>query len=301
MPVPPPAPADLDARFRAALRVLDAGDLEALAEEVRACPALLTGRLETPGPWLREAVGRAADGFFARPYLLWFIAEDPERNRRLPPNAPAVIAALTTWARDAGAPTLQEQVDGALRLVCWSGVAAREGLQLAMIDALLAAGAVPARNAHNALVNGHRAAADHLLRRGGELTLAAALCTGRMAEVPALAAAATPGKRQFSLVLAALNGCAEAVAWMVRDGVPVNEPCPDLYSHGTPLHHAVASGSLATVQALVEGGADLQRADTAWHGTPLGWALHYMESAPEASREGYQAIARYLDQRQGAE
>lgn len=297
----PLSPDELDRRFRAAVRAMDAGDLEALGHEVRQCPALLAERLEVPGAWLRAAVGDALGGFFARPYLLWFIAEDPTRTGRVPDNAAELIRALTGWAREAGVASLQEQVDGALRLVCWSGVAAREGQQLAMIDALLEAGARPAKNAHNALVGGHVAAADHLLQRGGELTLAAALCTGRMADVPRLALAADTEERQFALVLAALNGRADGVAWLVRDGVPVNEPCPDLYPHGTPLHHAVASGSLATVQALVQGGADIHRADTAWNGTPLGWALYYLENAPSARREAYEGIARYLDQRQAGE
>ena len=44
-------------------------------------------------------------------------------------------------------PTLQEQLDTTLRLVCWSGVAARFGVQLEMIDALIDAGAAPAGEA----------------------------------------------------------------------------------------------------------------------------------------------------------
>jgi hypothetical protein len=71
--------------------------------------------------------------------------------------------------------TLQGQLDSTLRLVCWSGVAADAGLQLEMIDALVDAGASPARNPNNALANGHIAAAEHLLSRGAIMTLGAAL------------------------------------------------------------------------------------------------------------------------------
>jgi len=83
----------------------------------------------------------------------------------------------------------------------------------------------------------------------------------------------------MALVLAALNGKAKSVRWMLAAGVPANKPSADLYAHGTPLHHAVCSGSLETVQAMVEGGADVNIADTAWNGTPLGWAMHYVEEA----------------------
>jgi len=73
----------------------------------------------------RDTVGGAVDGFFQRPYLLWFVAEDPVRNGKLPRNIAAV------------------------------------------------------GNPNNALVNGNFAAADHLIKRGAKVTLAAALCLGR--------------------------------------------------------------------------------------------------------------------------
>jgi peptide-methionine (S)-S-oxide reductase len=112
--------------------------------------------------------------------------------------------------------------------------------------------------------------------------------------VPALADAAKAGQRQFALVLAALNGRADAVAWLVRSGIPIDEPSADLYAHGTPLHHAVCSASLDTVRVLVQAGADLNRRDTAWDGTPLDWAEHYVESVGPERRDQYAAIREYL-------
>jgi ankyrin repeat protein len=55
-------------------------------------------------------------------------------------------------------------------------------------------------------------------------------------------------------------------------GADINKPSEHLYSHGTPLHHAVWSGSLDTVKVLINAGADVRARDTAWNGTPLGWA-----------------------------
>ena len=81
---------------------------------------------------------------------------------------------------------------------------------------------------------------------------------------------------------------------MLDSGVPANKPSADLYAHGMPLHHAVCSGSLDTVKALVEGGAHVRIADTAWNGTPLGWAEHYVEDGKPERRAGYAAILEYL-------
>src|SRR5262245_19258643 len=76
----------LDARFHEAVAAIDAGDVITLRSLIDAHPALVRERLESPGAWLRDKVGGAVDGFFKRPYLLWFVAEDPVRNGTLPRN-----------------------------------------------------------------------------------------------------------------------------------------------------------------------------------------------------------------------
>lgn len=285
---------DLNLLFQRAVSLLDAGDVAALEQLLREHPELATARLEEPGEWLRSKVGNALEGFFERPYLLWFVAEDPVRADTLPPEIGRIAEAIIAAARRARPDFLQEQLDYALSLVSWSWVAARCDVQLDLIDILIDAGAAPGLNANNALVNRHVAAAERLIVRGGTQSLAAALCLGRWNDLPDLVAASTAEQRQFALVLAALNGNAEALTWMLANGAEVNTPSSALYSHGTPLHHAVCSGSLDAVRVLVKAGADLARKDTAWGGTPLGWAHHYIEE--EASRPGadYAAIAELL-------
>jgi peptide-methionine (S)-S-oxide reductase len=286
-------PAEHDAWYEA-VAAIDAGDVPRLQDLLAAHPRLVTDRLDGSLEWFRLQVGDAADGFFSRPYLLWFVAEDPRRNGRLPPNIPDIIRVIVAAARATNAATLQEQLDSTLRLVCWSGVAADAGLQLQMIDALVDAGAAPAKNANNALVNGHVAAAEHLLSRGAILTLGAALCLERWDEAERLNARSTREVRQFSLVLASLNGKAAGVEWILSRGASPDEPSADLYPHGTPLHHAVCSGSLDTVKVLVEAGADLQTCDSAWNGTPLGWAEHYEQRSDSEQRRHYSEIVSYL-------
>jgi peptide-methionine (S)-S-oxide reductase len=283
----------VDHLFQQAVALIGAGDVPALERLLAGHPELARERLTAPGPWLRDKIGGALDGFFKDPYLLWFVAEDAPVLGRLPGNIADVTRAILRAAR--GAPGLQEQLDSALRLACWSGVARRCGVQIELIDTLLDAGASPDGGPDNALVNGHVAAAEHLAARGAGLTLASAVCLGRWDDARRLAAAAGEEQKQFALVLAALNGKADAVAWMLRAGADVNRPSVGLYAHGTPLHHAVCSGSLETVRALVEAGADPGRRDTAWNGTPLGWAEYYLaERKDDDSQRRYGEIADYL-------
>ena len=285
----------LDALFRDAVTAIDAGDVTALERLLAEHPRLVRDRLEAPGAWLRDTVGDALDRFFRAPYLLWFVAEDPVRNGTLPLNIARVARAIIQAAQREGVPSLQEQLDHALRLVSWSWIARRCGVQLELIDVLVDAGASLDGNPENALVNQNVAAAEHLIERGATVTLATALCLGRADDVARLAPAAGEREKQFTLVLAALNGKADALRRMLDLGADVNRPSAALYPHASPLHHAVCSGSLEAVKVLVEAGAALETRDTAWNGTPFGWAEHYQHEYERDERgPRYTEIAAYL-------
>src|SRR5437660_12667541 len=187
-----------DAGFREAVSAIDAGDLAKLEGLAAANPALVRDRLELPGAWLRDMIGRALDGFFRRPYLLWFVAEDPVRNGRLPENIASVARAIVDHARRQAARNLQEQLDVALTLVSWSWIARQCGVQVALVDVLVDAGANLDGNANNALVNGNVAAAEHLVERGAPLTLATALCLERWPEVERLLQTTSEEQLQFA-------------------------------------------------------------------------------------------------------
>ena len=262
----------LDGQFRSAVAALDAGDLAELDRLLTAHPRLVHDRLDAPGPWLREQVGDALDGFFRQPYLLWFVAEDPVRKGRLPANIAELARLIVGHAERARVSTLQEQIDYALRLVAWSWIARECDVQLGLLDVLVDAGAAVDGRPEDALTNGNLAAAAHLVDRGAALTLATALCLERWDEAGPLTGAATVEEKQFALVLVAVRGRERAIAWLLDHGVDPDTTCPHLYSHATALHHAVSSGSLEAVRLLVEAGADVSAKDTAWQGTPLDWA-----------------------------
>lgn len=285
----------LDTRFHEAVAAIDVGDIAELDRLVAATPALVRERLAAPGAWLRDKVGGALDGFFQRPYLLWFVAEDPVRNGTLPDNIAAVARAIIDAARRQSTPNLQEQVDYALTLVSWSWIARQRGVQIDLIDALVDAGAAFDGNPNNALVNGNFAAAEHLVKRGAALTLEVALCLGRWDDVDRLLPTVSDKEKQFAFVLSALNGKAEALRRMIRAGADLNAPSANLYPHGTPLHHAVASGSLEAVKVVMEAGANPNVKDSAWGGTPLGWAHYYLSTGGGGHRDKqYSDIAAYL-------
>ncbi len=289
--------ASLDTLFREGINAIDTGDLDALTRLLDEHPTLARARLESPAPWLRAQVGAALDDFFARPYLLWFVAEDPVRAGTLPPNIAEMASAIIRAARRLEVDGLQEQLDHALRLVSWSWIARDCGVQLALIDVLAEAGAAVDGNPENALVNRNRDAAAHLIARGARVTLASALCLDRWDDVSRFLPPASPAERQMAFVLAAINGNAGALRHMIEIGAAdPNAPSADLYSHATPLHHAVSSGSLDAVRVLVEGGASLNARDTAWNGTPRGWTEHYLgEQRDAARRASYESIMIYLE------
>jgi peptide-methionine (S)-S-oxide reductase len=285
----------LDSLFHEAVSAIDAGDVSALERLLAAHPRLVRERLDSPGAWLRDKVSNALDGFFRQPYLLWFVAEDPVRNDKLPRNIAQATRAIIQAAEREGVDSLQEQLDYALRLVSWSWVARKCDVQIELIDVLIDAGAAPDGNPENALVNGNFAAAAHLVERGAKLTLATALCLERWEDVTRLGPAASASEKQFGFILTALNGKAEALRRIIAIGVELNSPSVDLYSHATALHHAVCSGSLEAVKILVETGAELGTKDRAWNATPLEWAEYYIREAKEAGAgKQYSDIAVYL-------
>lgn len=291
----------LDGLFHQALDAIDAGDVPALERLLREHPELVHKRLTRPGKWLKDQMGGSIPPVMKHPYLLWFISEDIPRARTFPANIVDLARVIIHAAQREQVTSLQEQLQFTLRLVAWSGVAATCGVQMPLIDLLIDEGARPAGEADNALVNGHQAAADHLIRRGGTLSLGAALSLDRWDDIPRLYAAADEGERKFAFVLAALNGKAESLRRMIALGADVNAPSRNLYAHGTPLHHAVCSGSPEAVQVLAEAGAGINTRDTAWNGSPLGWANHYIEESAQDDerRRRYEAIAEYLTSKGG--
>jgi hypothetical protein len=287
-------PEILDSLFREAVSAIDAGDVTALERLLAAHPRLVRDRLDSPGAWLRDKVGGALEGFFRDPYLLWFVAEDPVRNGTLPRNIAQVTRAIIHTAEREGVETLREQLAFTLHLAVCSPVERESGLQLELIDALIDAGASPDATL-DALICNNLVAAEHLLERGATMTLPTAVCLGRWSEVTRLAPTASTDDKQIALAAAALNGKAQGLAALIDAGVDLDAYSTGFYTHATPLHHAVWSGSLDAVKVLVEAGARLDTRDRAEQATPLGWAEYAQGKQKAGERpKQYAEIAAYL-------
>jgi hypothetical protein len=285
----------LDRLFERAVAAIDTGDVSTLEGLLAKHPELVRERLTSPGEWLRSQICPALDGFFKHPYLLWFVTEDAVRTGRLPANVAAIARAIVQAARRTGVKDLQHQLDSTLHFALCSPIGRDDGRQLELIDVLIEEGASTEGGPVQALICYNAAAARRLLERGATLTLPAALCLERWDDVARLAGEASANDKQVALGLAALNGKAEALARLIPLGVDLDAFTSGFYSHATPLHHAVWSGSLAAVKVLVEAGASLTTRDKAEDGTPLGWA-EYAASGKDAStnRKQYAEIAAYL-------
>jgi peptide-methionine (S)-S-oxide reductase len=266
----------LEPRFREAVDAIDSGNADGLESLLTARPELVRDRLD------------GGEGYFRRPYLLWFVAENPVRNGRLPPNIAEVTRVILRAARQGRVESLQEQIDYALALVCSGRVPRECGVQRELIDALDDAGADLNGALAPALAHREVAAAERLLERGAALSLTAAVCLRRTDAVARLAPAAGAGERQEALAAAALYGNAGALASLIGLGADVNAYSPPgFHPHGTALHHAVDSGSLDAVRTLVEAGANRGARDRVHEATPLGWAEYL----------GRAEIAAYLRQK----
>ncbi len=264
-----------DPLFQEAVSAIDAGDVSTLERLLATHPGLVSARADY------------GEGYFRSPYLLWFVAENPVRNGTLPGNIVQVTHAIVQAAERSRAAGLREQLDYTLGLVCSGRVARECGVQTALIDVLVDAGADPDSAVLPALAHREIAAAEKLLERGAALTLPTAVCTGRTSDVARLVRVANAGDRQTALSAAALYGQAQVLAELVDCGVDLNAYSPPgFHPHGTALHHAVDSGSLDAVKVLVEAGAELGTKDRIHQGTPLDWAEHLQHTGIAAYLRG---------------
>ena len=128
-----------------------------------------------------------------------------------------------------------------------------------------------------------------------KLTLAAAICLDRSADVERLARNATADDKQKALSAAAYNGKVEGIRTALRLGAIANAHNKGLNPFATPLHNAVNSGSFDAVKLIVEAGGDVGTRDAWWHATPLDWAEWYLrESTRGGPPRQYAEIVAYL-------
>jgi hypothetical protein len=153
-----------DATFRRAVELLDAGDVPALTALLRSHPELAQETVEFEG-----------GNYFRNPTLLDFVAENPVRQGKMPPN----VVAIATAILEAGAKRNARTLNSTLGLVCSGRVAREAGMQPALIELLCAYGADANSALHTSVAHGEFAATSLLLTIGAQLDLPAAAALGR--------------------------------------------------------------------------------------------------------------------------
>ncbi len=247
-----------DINFRRAVDLMDAGDVEGLSAHLAAHPNLV-----------RQRVPMAGWNYFTAPALLEFIAENPTRNGSLPANAADVARAIL----DADGAYESAILDSTLDLVASSNVARDSGVQEQLIDVLCEYGAHPDKAVQSALLYGEFDAARRLQRRGAPGTLSAAAALGINDDVRRLAKTAASCEKALALALAAQHERVEAVRILLAAGADAASFTPvGGHAHATPLHQAALNANREIAKMLLEHGADVDRCDILYGGTPAGWA-----------------------------
>jgi hypothetical protein len=275
-----------DTLFREAIESIDAGNLSSLQHLLNTHSQLVSKRLDLP-----------KGGYFKNPYLLWFVADNPIRNEKLPANICEITRLIVEHARLNAAESFQQQIDYALGLVVTGRIPRECGVQIELIDLLIDAGAAPG-SGHGALAHGNIDAAQRLIERGGELTLATAICLDRADDIERLIKESTPADLLVALVASSFYGKSSMIKRLIEQGVDVNgylDSSSGFHYHATALHQAVYSGSPDAVKILVEAGANLYAEDRIYHGTPIGWSGYMQtEENDEVRKKKYAEIETYL-------
>ena len=273
-----------DPLFREAVDAIDNGNITLLQHLLETNPQLITKRLDTP-----------AEGYFKHPYLLWFVADNPIRNEKLPANIVEITSLLISFARQYAKESFQDQINYTFGLVETGRVPRECGVQIDLIDLLIDNGVGPG-NGQGALAHGNIEAAKHIIEKSGTITLTAAVCLDRMDDVKRLLTEATIDEKQVALMAGSFYGNPQMIKLLINSGVDVNAYIKTgFFTHASPLHQAVYSGSLEAAKLLVESGADLNATDKVYNGTPLGWAIYMQtEENEEEAKRKFAVIENYL-------
>lgn len=276
--------------FEHALEALVSGDEAGLRARLRADPELVRARSSRVTPF---------DPPVHRATLLHYVAANGVEGARQRTPANAVALARLLLASGAEVDALAELYGGrctTLSLLVSSAPPAAAGLELALVELLLDAGADPEGRGTGrwlaplmtALAFGHRAAAELLVRRGARAdTLPAAAGLGHADCAARLLPRAAPEERHRALALAAQHGHAAIVRALLDAGEdPGRFNPPGLHAHSTPLHQAALAGHAETARLLVARGARLDLRDRVHDGTPGDWARHAGHAALAAELEG---------------
>ena len=282
-----------DTFFREAVEAIDTGNIASLQQLLETNTELVTKRLDTPNE----------EGYFKNPYLLWFVADNPIRHEKLPPNIVEVTKTIVETLQKSNDSNYQYIIDYTLGLVCTGRIPKECGVQIPLMELLIDNGARVKGSVLGTIGQHNFEAAKFLLDNGSDYNLATAVGLNKMDDVKRLIKTATASELYVALVVASFFGKADIISLLIRAGADVNgsgkEDFGGFHSHASALHQAVSSGSLEAVKILLEAGANLNNTDKAYSGTPLDWAMYMQtEENDETTKKKFKEIENYLSSKQ---
>jgi peptide-methionine (S)-S-oxide reductase len=173
-------------------------------------------------------------------------------------------------------------VNYTLELVCSGRVSREHNVQLELIDALVENGANPDEAMSAALHHQEVEAMRRLVQHKAKMTLPVAIALKEKDEIKTLISNSSREELQVALTAAAFYGDVDVIKLLVPHQLDFNAWNRDgFHSHSTPLHQAVLSGSVDSVRALVNAGADIRIKDKEYNGSALSWAIYCQQPAVE--------------------
>lgn len=279
-----------DTLFRDAVEAIDTGNIIALQQLLGVNADLVTKRLDTPNE----------DGYFKNPYLLWFVADNPIRHEKLPPNIVEVTKTIIKALQKSNDNNYQFIIDYTLGLVSTGRIPKECGVQIPLMEVLINNGAKVKGGVLGSIGHHNFEVAKFLLDKGADYNLATAVGLDKLDDVKRFSKTATASELYVSLVVASFFGKVAIISLLIETGVNVNgsgskEDFGGFHAHASALHQAVYSGSLEAVKLLVEAGANLNATDKAFSGAPLGWAMYMQtEENDETAKKKYKEIENNL-------
>ena len=175
-----------DPTFRQAVDLIDRGDAASLRALLQQNPKLVHQHLNFEG-----------GNYFRSPTLLEFIAENPVRNGKMPPNILEVARVILEAGPDIAS---RNQT---LMLVATGSVPRECKMQIPLIDLLCEYGADASAAIRPAAVLNEHDSVRALLRHGAKLDLPIAAALGKDTEFEHLLKSAIPEDRHLALAVAA--------------------------------------------------------------------------------------------------
>lgn len=281
-------------RFERAADAIISGDLATLKSVLARHPELVRSRStrEHNAPLIHYVAANGVENF----------------RQKTPQNITEITRTLLAAGAEVDATTqAYGSASTALGLAATSYHPAKAGVQLALLDLLLLAGANidGATGGWNSVIaalhNGRGAAAEFLAKRGARLDLESAAGTGRVEAMAkyinpggTLRDGATAAQLNYGFIWACEYGHPNVVEFLLNQNVQLDA---NLVHGQSGLHWAAYGGHLEIVDLLLNAKAPLNVKDKIHNGTPLGWAIYsWAEPPPESKNARYHEVVEHLVQ-----